>query len=246
MELQKLAFIDVAEDSRLVKELKRLQQLRRLGIMGLKKEDGKHLCAAIEFMTFLESLSVYSKTKSEEIVLDHFQSQLPLTLKRLYLNGPMMAFPSWIFELKCLTKIRLRWSSLEIDPLEILESLDNLVEVQLLAAYRGKNLRIRNKGFKKLKILNLYDLHPLESLTIEKGGLPLLELMAIGHCSNLRVPLGLEFIPRLQTLNFFEMPWDFVRCLQPDGQCYSVVKHVPHVLCQKWNTHTASLETCFI
>ncbi|XP_021745064.1 disease resistance protein RPM1-like [Chenopodium quinoa] len=229
-ELQKLAFVDVEHNSTVIKELRNLRQLRKLGIVVLKLEDGKDLCAAIEKMECLQAFSVYSKNMTEWMDLEHFQSP-PSTLKRLYLNGPLMPpFPSWILELHCLVKIRLRWSCLDdVDPLECLETLPSLVELQLLDAYCGDTLKIGAAGFKKLKILHLLDLQALKTLTIYKGALPLLQHMAIGVSPRLEVPLGIKYLPRLETLTFFDTPWEFDRSLLQDGQYHSVVKHVPDV-----------------
>ncbi|XP_021740776.1 disease resistance protein RPM1-like [Chenopodium quinoa] len=229
-ELQKLAFVDVEHNSTVIKELRNLRQLRKLGIVGLKLEDGKDLCVAIEKMECLQSFSVYSKNKTEWMDLEHFQLP-PSTLKHLYLNGPLIPpFPSWILELHCLVKIRLRWSCLDdVDPLECLETLPSLVELQLLDAYCGDTLKISAAGFKKLKILHLLDLQALETLTIYKGALPLLQHMAIGVSPRLQVPPVIKYLPRLETLTFFDTPWEFDLSLLQDGQYHSVVKHVPNV-----------------
>ncbi|KNA13993.1 hypothetical protein SOVF_111520 [Spinacia oleracea] len=243
-ELQKLAFVDVGhtQTNSVVKELRNLRQLRRLGITELKFEDGKDLCTAIEEMKFLETFSVYT---NEFIDLDHFQSASELILKRLYLNGPLKQHNTgWILELHSLVKIRLRWSRLEDDPLHILETLPNLVELQMLEAYDGDNLHFGNTGFKKLKILHLLDLGNLKSLSIWKGALPLLQLMAIGQSMKLQVPLGIKHLSRLETLNFFDMPLDFARSLQHNGKFHSIVKHVPNVLFQK--SDQGIWETCFL
>ncbi|XP_021740778.1 disease resistance protein RPM1-like [Chenopodium quinoa] len=232
-ELQKLAFVDVGHRSMVVKELRNLRQLRRLGITELKFEDGKDLCAAIEEMQCLQTFSVYSKNLSEFIDLDHFQSP-QLALKCLYLNGPLKSCcTGWILELHSLVKIRLRWSRLEVDPLPLLETLPNLVELQMLEAYNGDNLIFVNGGFKKLKILHLLDLRNLKSLSICKGALPLLQLMAIGESPKLQVPLGIKHLSKLETLNLFNMPLDFADSLHRNRKYHFIVKHVPNVLLQK-------------
>uniref|UniRef100_A0A803LQC4 Disease resistance R13L4/SHOC-2-like LRR domain-containing protein n=1 Tax=Chenopodium quinoa TaxID=63459 RepID=A0A803LQC4_CHEQI len=210
-ELQKLAFVDVEHTSTVIKELRNLRQLRKLGIVGLKLEHGKDVCAAIEEMKCLESFIVYSKNNTEWMDLKHLQSP-PSTLKRLYLNGPLQScFNGWILKLHSLVKLRLRWSSLEDDPLDILGKLPNLVELQMLEAYNGEMLEFKDGGFKKLKTLNLLDLRNLKSLSICKGALPLLQLMAIGESPKLEVPLGIKYLLKLETLNLFDMPLGFAR-----------------------------------
>ncbi|CAO2842371.1 unnamed protein product [Amaranthus hypochondriacus] len=248
-ELQKLAFIDVgSKRNKLIKKLRKMAQLRRLGITGLKLEDGKDLCAAITEMKCLQSLSLYSETDHELDVRNSIlPTNCPSSLKCLYLNGPLNSFPRWISELHCLVKLRLRWSSLHDDPLKFLGTLHNLVELQLLKAYEGETLEIHDGGFKKLRILHLLDLDNLKRLSIRKGALSSLELMAMGEFPKMQeVPLGIEYLSNLKALNIFNMPLHLAQSLQEGGQHHSVVKHVKNVYFQQfdqqaWGWQTSTL-----
>ena len=75
--LQKLCFIEVDQDS--IRELGKLNQLRRLGIIKLRKEDGMALCLSIENLTKLCALSITSAEEDEIIDLRHLSSP-PLLL----------------------------------------------------------------------------------------------------------------------------------------------------------------------
>lgn len=227
VELQKLAFIDVSHKTGVMRELENLTQLRKLGIMGLKTEDGGHLCGAVTLMESLQTFSVYSENKSE-IDLERLKCP-PLTLKRLFLNGLLKSFPRWILDIHSLVKIRLRWSRLlrNSEPLQNLGKLPNLVELQLLEAYDDDTLHIENLGFQKLKILNLLDLRNLRRLRIDEGAFPLLEELSIGESPHLEVPSGIECLTRLKLLNFFGMSQRFIDCFCCSEQYASIVKHVP-------------------
>ncbi|CAO2842370.1 unnamed protein product [Amaranthus hypochondriacus] len=239
-ELQKLAFIDVgSKRSKLIKKLRDMVKLRRLGITGLQSENGEDLCAAITEMKCLQSLSLYSEPGHKIDV-----NNCPSSLKCLYLNGPLKSFPSWISQLHCLVKLRLRWSSLLVNPLELLETLHNLVELQLLKAYEGKTLEIHNRGFKRLRILHLLDLDNLERLSIIKGALPSLELMAMGEFPKMQeVPRGIEYLSNLKTLNIFNMPLHLALSLRADGEHHSVVKHVTNVWFQQFDFDQQAWQT---
>ncbi|KAK9741186.1 hypothetical protein RND81_03G087700 [Saponaria officinalis] len=230
LQLQKLAVLDLnAEHRNWERELRKLTQLRKLGITGLKSNEGQAMCSVIDVMNNLQAFKILSQSKNESIDLTKVKSP-PLMLQRLYLSGHLLSFPIWICQLHSLVKIRLRWSKLNGDPLQMLQELPNLVELQLLEAFTGERLKIASHGFQKLKILSLLDLHPLRSLYIARGALPLLDEMSIGESKNLGVPSSIQYLSTLTTLNFYNMPSYFTDHILPGKFYYSVVKHIPSVL----------------
>ncbi|XP_074318145.1 disease resistance protein RPM1-like [Silene latifolia] len=243
LQLQKLAFMDLnAGLKNWVTELKKQKQLRKLGIIGLKASEGNDMCSLIDEMKYLQALNILSKSKCESIDLRNVKSP-PQMLKRLYLSGPLLSFPTWICKLDSLVKIRLRWSNLPIDPLVSLELLPNLAELQLLEAFTGEHLNISSHGFQKLKVLHLLNLHSLRSLSIAKGALPLLSELSIGESKNLEVPSDIKHLHILKTLNFYDMPSDFINQFRSGKPCYSIIKHVPSIFIRNkhpngWQTET--------
>ncbi|KAK1267781.1 Disease resistance protein RPM1 [Acorus gramineus] len=149
LELQKLSYLDGRPGQ--VKELRKLTQLKRLGIIKLRTEDGRDLCDAIQNMESLLSFDVTSRHENE--LLDLCLSQPPKLLQRVYLKGMLESLPSWITMLQNLVKLCLRWSKLKDDPFESLQNLPNLAELQLSRAYDGNELRCGEGGFKKLQVL---------------------------------------------------------------------------------------------
>ncbi|XP_074318147.1 disease resistance protein RPM1-like [Silene latifolia] len=224
LELQELGYLDLDD----VSQLRNLTQLRKLGIIGLKSDDGANLCSIINGMKYLLSLNVSSKSRIELIDLTKVKSP-PRMLKRLTLNGQLLSIPTWVYELHGLVKIRLRWSNMYVDPLETLQLFPNLVELQLLEAYLGEHMEIASHGFQKLKTLHLLDLYHLKSLSIAEGALPLLSELSIGESENLEIPCDIQYLGSLKTLNFYNMPSYFVDQIRPGKPDYSIVKHVPSV-----------------
>ncbi|KAK9724040.1 hypothetical protein RND81_05G043800 [Saponaria officinalis] len=196
LELQKLNWVT---------KLRTLTQLRKLGFMGLKLNEGEAMCSVINEMKYLQLFDVFSKGKSENIDLMNVTSP-PLMLKRLYLNGPLVSLPTWIYELHSLVKIRLRWSNLQ------------------------EHLKIARHGFQKLKVLHLLDLHPLKSLIISEGGLPLLDEMSVEESEHLEVPSTIKYLSTVTKLNFHNMPSHFTDRILPGKFHFSIVKHIPSVL----------------
>ncbi|KAK1291736.1 Disease resistance protein RPM1 [Acorus calamus] len=229
LELQKLCFVDVGgRDSKSgqIKELRKLTQLKRLGIIKLRTEDGRDLCDAIQNMESLLSFSVASSHENE--LLDLCLSQPPKLLQRVYLKGMLESLPSWITMLQNLVRLRLRWSKLKDDPFESLRNLPNLVELELSRAYDGNELRCGEGGFKKLKVLHIHNLNELKVVDIGKGAMCGLQELSIGGCLQLeKVPLGIEYIAHLKVLFLFRMTEEFdSRVCKDEGEDRPRIEHI--------------------
>nr|CAD1826577.1 unnamed protein product [Ananas comosus var. bracteatus] len=182
-ELQKLIYLDAKQNNGVLRELGGLTQLRRLGIVNLRNQDGLHLCSSVSKMKELRSLSVssiYIEEQHEQLDLQYFEP--PERLERLYLRGPLENLPPWFSSLHNLKRLRLRWSKLAENSLEVLHGLPNLIELVLVQAYEGQRLDF-NQGFPQLKItrsieqlsslkeLHLFDMDALMG-KIKRGGWP--------------------------------------------------------------------------
>ncbi|KDP40943.1 hypothetical protein JCGZ_24942 [Jatropha curcas] len=230
--LQKLCYLEANDqDSDLIKELGTLDQLRRLGIVNLRKEDGKDLCSSIEKLTNLRALSVASVTENEVIDLDSLSSP-PQFLQRLYLTGRLESLPEWITSLDSLKKVVLKWSRLNTNPLLSLQHLPNLLHVEFIQVYDGEALVFEANGFKKMKFLSLNKLDRLNEIIIRQGALPCLEKLIVQSCQVLRtLPSGIEHLMKLQVLEFVNMPIELIMTLHPDRNLgdYTKVARIPEV-----------------
>ncbi|KAF8402085.1 hypothetical protein HHK36_013037 [Tetracentron sinense] len=230
--LQKLCHVEVNQGNNIIKELGRLTQLRRLGILKLRREDGMDLCSSIEKMSNLRSLSVASTNNEEEVLDLQFPSSPPMRLQRLYMWGRLEKLPCWIPSLDNLAKIVLTSSRLIDDPLESLQDLPNLAEIRLSLAYDGEALYFKSGGFKSLKFLLLQRLDRLRLVRVEDGAMPHLQTLEIWECDKLeKVPLGIERLTNLKILRFIVMSCEFRETLLPDneGGDYLKVAHVPNI-----------------
>ena len=217
--LQKLSFVRAKRQHRMIQELRNLTQLRKLGIVELAKEDGSSFCQSIKMMSNLLSLDVTSLNKSEPLELDSMANNPPRFLQRLYLKGSLQTFPKWVSSLHDLVRIRLKWSSLSGDnPIEALQYLPNLMELQLLDAYTGPQLDFQATKFRKLKILDLEQLKQLRFIVMEDYTLPSLQKLIIRQCNELKqVPVGIHNLHHLKELLLCDMPEIFVAQLRENG-----------------------------
>ncbi|KAL1315805.1 disease resistance protein RPM1-like [Arachis hypogaea] len=234
--LQKLCFIEVDQGSKaLMIELGKLTQLRRLGIRKMRREDGAALCFSIEKMINLRSLSI-TAINEDEIIDIHCISKPPQYLRQLYLSGRLEKFPQWIQSLKNLAKVHLKWSRLKEDPLVYLQDLPNLRHLEFLQVYVGDKLHFRADKFQNLKVLGLDEIDGLKSMIMEEGAMPGLKKLIIQRCGALtQVPLGIEHLSKLKSIEFFDMPEELISALRPNGGKDNWrVQHVPVVYSTYW------------
>lgn len=230
--LQKLCFVEANQGcGMIIRQLRELTQLRRLGITKLREEDGKAFCLSIERLTNLHALSVTSEGENKLIDLTLLSSPPPF-LQRLYLSGRLQELPSWIPCLHSLARLFLKWSCLKHDPLAYLQDLPNLSHLELLQVYDGDTLHFRCGKFKKLKVLGLDKFDGLNQVIVGKGAMPCLETLSIGRCESLKkVPSGIEHLTKLKLLEFFDMPDELTKriCPHGPGKDYWKVSHIAEV-----------------
>ncbi|XP_010092356.2 disease resistance protein RPM1 isoform X1 [Morus notabilis] len=226
--LQKLFYIEVDQegDKDLFKELGNLTQLRTLGISNVGSEDWRNLCRCVENMKLLESLFVASS--SESVVFDlELMSSPPKFLRNINLIGHLKTIPQWFTQHQStLVKLRLGYSKLEEDHLQVLENMHNLSHLEICHdAYVGERLHFKKGVFPKLKKLHLQDLSRLCSLIIEESALVMIEQLFLGPFPQMKeVPSGLEHLKKLKTLVFHLMPPLFM--ISSDFVCVNHVQQV--------------------
>ncbi|KAH6803434.1 hypothetical protein C2S51_031681 [Perilla frutescens var. frutescens] len=234
--LHQLSFIEVTPESGILKEIGKMKELRRLCIVKLRREDGNEACSCIEGLHNLRALNI-SSTEEDEVLDLQSLSSPPVFMQRLYMSGRLAKVPHWISSLDNLVKIYFRWSRLRDDPLEYLQDLPNLVHLEFLVAYVGDELRFKAGRFQKLRLLDLDKLEPLREVVVEVGAMPKLEKMIIQRCTFLeRVPIGIEKLDKMQVVEFFDMPDEFIAKLlsSKDGGDYQRVAHIPQVYYTYW------------
>lgn len=247
--LQTLSLVKVGPKGRILKDLKRLFQLRKLGLTGLKREHGKDLCAAVELMKSLRTLDLCSATKEEYIELEEMENP-PETLQRLYLKGRLRNFPRWILKLDDLVRIGLEWSKLSDSPLDGLKHLRNLTKLQLVDCYSGEELIFEGSGFKKLKILEIEEVCNVKMMVIQNGAMGEVKQISLRRCGGMRMLLGVENLMKVEELTLYDMAEEFVARLRSNGEDREWVKHVPLIhsyalINQSWSLENLSDSVSF-
>ncbi|KAJ3709012.1 hypothetical protein LUZ61_012717 [Rhynchospora tenuis] len=110
------------------------------------------------------------------------------------------------------------------DPFPVLEKLENL---RFLYMINSKLVRLccSAGGFGQLEELKIVSLMNLREWKIEEGAMPILKIIRISDCYELRVPLGLQYLTNLQ-----ELHWGYNRTSETEKhEISSICRHVPTV-----------------
>ncbi|CAL5418993.1 unnamed protein product [Camellia sinensis] len=225
--LQKLGNVEVNDNGDMLRELGKLTQLRRLGILKLTQENGMELCSSLEKLKHLIALYMVSISTTEPLHLNSLSSG-PRFLQRLYLKYSLPTLPKWIASLQYLAKLVLQHSNLNDDPLKSLHGLPNFVVLELREAFVGEELCCNIGGYPRLKKLSLQQLSQLKRLRVEQGAMPGVRGLDIAACEKLEmVPLGIEHLRNLQRLMVWFMPWRFYQTIaRPHGEDFWKVQHI--------------------
>uniref|UniRef100_A0A7N0SWU1 Uncharacterized protein n=1 Tax=Kalanchoe fedtschenkoi TaxID=63787 RepID=A0A7N0SWU1_KALFE len=228
--LQKLGSVEVYDNVSIIREMGKLNELRRLGLIGLRGDVGPDVCDTIETLSNLRALYISSQTSDLVVDLRSLSSP-PQFLQRLFLKFGLQTLPTWINSLSYLTKLVLQYSNLILDPLAALQDLPSLVVLELRDAYNGKELCCAETGYPKLKKLHLNYLPNLESIKLRDGAMPELRELCLVTCDKLKmVPEGIENLKKLKDLLVWDMPSKFYHRIKRDqGEDFWKVQHVPTV-----------------
>ncbi|XP_031126511.1 disease resistance protein RPM1-like [Ipomoea triloba] len=230
--LQKLCYIQ-ANDTlgiKIVSEIGKLTQLRRLGVTKLRQEDGKELFLSLEKLTNLCALDLMSASEDDILDIQYPLCRVPHSLQRLYLRGRLERVPQWLSSLVGLTTLLLQWNRLAEDPLPFLQDLPMLAYLRLSKSYEGERLCFKAKKFSKLKHLLIMDFEALKWIRIEEGALHHLEQFYLKKCKLLeQVPLGIQHLSNLKRIIIRDMADQLMTTLKPNGENYAKISHIPEI-----------------
>ncbi|KQK16577.2 hypothetical protein BRADI_1g29360v3 [Brachypodium distachyon] len=148
--LHTLGVINVDGSAFLLKELKKLTQLRKLGVSGINRGNIHQFSSAISGHTHLESLSVLL---NEDCLDDTISEPPPSTLKSLKLNGHVHRLPPWIKQLDKLQKLDLGMT-LSREDINVLAKLTWL-EVLCLKPIQDGELRFCRRSEHELSYIEI-------------------------------------------------------------------------------------------
>ncbi|XP_047965784.1 probable disease resistance RPP8-like protein 2 [Salvia hispanica] len=186
MNLQTLTYISV--DS-WIYELSGLEMMSSLRKLGMEEFDGasdvSKTFASLVKLENLECLILRGSRFRSMPSLDELGVLNRLT--QLKLDGvlPRLTSPNCFPPM--IRYLTLANSSLDEDPMPVLENLSELGFVKLRNAFTGEQMVVSKLGFAKLRVLCIGELWSLKSLQVGEGAIPKLERVEIQNCPRLKV-----------------------------------------------------------
>ncbi|KAM1237937.1 hypothetical protein TB2_038722 [Malus domestica] len=226
--LQKLQFLRCVEsEGKIIKGIRNMTQLTNLGITNVKASDEMDLCDSLQKLELLHSLILMASDEEEFLRVNALRLPPPY-LQKVCLAGKLERVPLWFGSLQNLTCMILYWSRLEEDVLPHIQALPNLEGLELYNAYVGEKLCF-SRGFIKLKRLELLDFPLLNSIAIEKGAMPNLQVLRIRRCAEMKtLPQGIEFLADVERLILFSVPMELMESVK-GGMDHPKVQHIPEI-----------------
>ncbi|PNX82812.1 NBS-containing resistance-like protein [Trifolium pratense] len=230
--LQTLHSVDLNTDgaAKIIKGFGKLNQMRDLRLVNVRREDGIILSSSINEMQHLERLYVEAiRSEDDYEVIDLDLISLPTKLRKLTLHGILQKLPEWIPKLQNLVELFLGHSRLTEDSLKSLNCLQHLLSLTFqMHSYEGLFLHFEDGWFQKLKTLNVIYCMQLRLVIIDKGALPSLKMLKLGILWNLEnIPIGIQHLEKLEVLRIFFVSDEFVKNISTED--WNSMQHVPLV-----------------
>ncbi|KAF7087265.1 hypothetical protein CFC21_090461 [Triticum aestivum] len=208
--LRTLRYVHLAWGNEVIKEIKGLTSLQKLGVVGINKRNGPDFCSVLSSLSHLESLSV----RSDDILnvcLDGM-STAPENLQSLKLSGSLGKLPEWIKGLQNLVKLKLELSKVSRN-LEAMQVLGNLPNLSILGLW-DRNFKIdvlqfQTGLFRRLTVLDLfYTDMEIKLVEFEKESVPNLELLTLSLGDTEIAFSGLELLQSIKEVRLgVHHPW---------------------------------------
>ncbi|KAM3223351.1 hypothetical protein ACQJBY_056983 [Aegilops geniculata] len=198
--LRTLRYVHLAWGNAIIKEIKGLTGLQKLGVVGINKKNGPGFCSAISSLSHLESLSVRSGD-SLNGCLDGMSTALE-NLQSLKLSGSLEKLPEWIKGLQNLVKLKLELSKLSGN-LETMQVLGNLPYLSILGLWdewlKIDVLQFQTGLFRRLTVLDLfYRRMEIKLVKFEEESVPNLELLTLSLGYTITTFSGLELLQSIK------------------------------------------------
>uniref|UniRef100_A0A0E0AYA8 Uncharacterized protein n=1 Tax=Oryza glumipatula TaxID=40148 RepID=A0A0E0AYA8_9ORYZ len=207
-----LSVVNIARGKAILKNLKKLTQLRKLGVTGINKNNCKKLCSAIADHGHLQSLLLRAEGNAGlEGCLDDL-SPPPENLESLQLYGNLVTLPEWIKDLKNLQKLSLRNTNLKADAaMEVLGNLQMLAILRLQHdACEENELHFGPECLKGLTTLEFVNWWTLKSVKFEGVATPKLKELLVDNCEQINNGgfSGIETVSSLKKVSLLGYNYD--------------------------------------
>ncbi|KAG2557839.1 hypothetical protein PVAP13_8NG262100 [Panicum virgatum] len=189
--------VGIVRGKAILKDIRKLTHLRKLGVSGVSKKNYNVFCSAISGKPRLESLSVWLSRVNQEYLDDI--STPPENLQSLKLYGLEKKLPNWIKQLPKLRKLNLEITiSEEVGISSILGDLKELCILRLRVKLLQDSMlnfcvmkdATEERSYENVKILEIASCSRLLNVNFGSVAMRNLELLKVGCCNT---GCGLQF-----------------------------------------------------
>ncbi|TVU02200.1 hypothetical protein EJB05_52296, partial [Eragrostis curvula] len=213
--------VNTTRGTAVLKEIKKLTQLRKLGVSGISKKNCKNFFSAISNHGHLKSLSVTIKQDNpglfDATLVDVPEFSPPKNLQSLKLHGLEQNLPIWITQIQMLTKLDLEMTMLSENDIHSLKDLKlSILRLRIKQLLDGElNFCVMLVGhevrcYNTVKVLEIFCSSNL-NITFGSHALQNLELLKARCCSRSPVPLHFSGLDKLTELREVQ-----IECSQVD------------------------------
>lgn len=182
--------VNSARGRSILKEVRKLTQLRKLGVSGISRNNSKDFCLAISSRAHLDSLSVKLKKDNQDCLCVTPDGYLPpKNLQSFKLYGLADSFPKWINQLENLRKLVLEMTILTQDTIKGLKDLKvcilRLITKQLPDGKLNFCVMLHGQQLRCYETVKILEISCSSSLDVAFGSQSLqnLELLKVSCCS---------------------------------------------------------------
>ncbi|GJN34745.1 hypothetical protein PR202_gb23437 [Eleusine coracana subsp. coracana] len=180
--------------------------LRSLSLSGISELHSKAVSEALKKLEFLVYLNLSGIVLPSNMFSEPSMRRLQVLILHGKLEGLGELLLSDRYMLPNLNTLHLNKSELSQLFIDKLARLPCLAEMELLGnSYNETTLLFPERGFQSLKNLKLRNLYSLQELVIGKGAMPMVSILNLHGCDNLRILNGLNALEHLQEVVLYNM-----------------------------------------
>ncbi|GJM99646.1 hypothetical protein PR202_ga16767 [Eleusine coracana subsp. coracana] len=199
--------------------------LRSLSLSDISELHSKAVSEALKKLEFLVYLNLSGIVLPSNMFAEPSMRRLQVLILHGKLEGLGELLLSDRYMLPNLNTLHLNKSELPQLFIDKLARLPCLAKIELLDnSYNETTLVFPERGFQSLKNLKLRNLYSLQELVIETGAMPIVSILNIHGCDNLRILNGLNSLEHLQEVVLYNMEEIVDTIKQADMKLFCKIK----------------------
>ncbi|KAJ4784717.1 Nbs-lrr resistance protein [Rhynchospora pubera] len=206
-----------------------LPNLPNLRSLSIAMTERLQIEVIVEFLRTLKKLDDLVVT-GRDLLIDTSEFPFCANLTKFGyfgIGGSFQATDSSLFLIN-VTQLTLGDLKIQQHHIAVLEKLAKLIVLQFVdIQFVGGKIMFSTKGFPCLRGLQFNFSNNVEELHIEKGAMPVLQQLRVMYCDNLKLPQGLKYLTKLNTMWWYADPEKATTTVE---EIHQLCEHVPTIM----------------